>query len=209
MKMVFGTFLVVATFAAATACKQSSNKAATEQAPSTNAEVAITALTAADSAELTQFVRTVYKWLETKSKPSDFEPKADQKDSAYIGIDWTIQNKREKELAATGYFSKPFLDNYNSIAKNIDAKLKNGTYSWLVGELPDFGGDSNYWCDCQDYPDNYWNIITISQLHTTNKETTFNWSFGPGHLYKAVAVKTAGHWQIQYLQGFDYKAFDK
>ena len=164
-------------------------------------------LVASDSAELTVFIRNVYKWKETKSSSDDFYPKSDTKDSLYIGIDWLAQAKRQKELEATNFFSKEFLDNYNKIATTIDKRLKDGSFSWLVGDLPPFGNDANPWCNCQDSPDDYWKIITISNIKTTNSDVSFFWSFDNQMFYRAVASNANGSWKIKYLQGFDYKAF--
>ena len=160
-----------------------------------------------DSAELTAFIRDVYKWKETKSSPDDFYPKSDSKDSSYIGIDWVAQAKRQKELEATNFFSKEFLDNYNNIATTIDKRLKDGSFSWLVGDLPPFGNDTNPWCNCQDSPDDYWKIISVSNIKTADSDVSFRWSFDNQMFYRAVASKASGSWKVKYLQGFDYKEF--
>lgn len=95
-------------------------------------------LHAKDSIEITAFVRQMYKWKEYNSSWNDFYPKSDNRDYAYIGIDWEAHAKREKQLEATNFFSKEFIKNYTRIAKTIDERLKNGTYTWLAGELPPF-----------------------------------------------------------------------
>lgn len=161
----------------------------------------------ADSGELTMFIRDVYKWKEMKSSTYDFYPISDNHDSMYIGIDWNQQAKRQNELKATGYFSKEFLDNYRNIAQTIDNKLKHGSYSWPVGELPPFGNDANPWCNCQDYPDDYWKMITVSKIETINGDASFVWTFNNKRFYKVVATKIDGSWKIKYLDGFDYKKF--
>ena len=160
-----------------------------------------------DSAELTAFIRDFYKWKETKSSLYNFIPKSDSQDSFYIGIDWVEQDKRQKELEATNYFSKEFLDNYTNIAKTIDNRLKDGSYNWLAGELPPFGNDANPWCNCQDFPDDYWRTLTVSKINRTNGDVTFVWTFDNLMYYRVVATKSNGSWKIKYLQGFDYKEF--
>jgi hypothetical protein len=162
-----------------------------------------------DSIELTEFVRQMYKWKETHNSWNDFYPKSDSRDSAYIGIDWNTQAKREKQLEETNFFSNEFLKNYHNIAKAIDERLKNGTWSWLAGELPPFGNDANPWCNCQEYPDRYWTTLTISRLKRSNNDISFVWTFDNTHYYKAIATRLNNMWKIKYLQGFDPKEFLK
>lgn len=161
-----------------------------------------------DSIGLLMLTRKLYKWHETESSQVDFAPgEANKKDSIYSGIDWNAHSKRLKELEKTNFFSREFLDNYNALARKIDKDLKNGSSQWLIGDLPPFGNDANPWCNCQDNPDNYWNSITLTNIHFDNNKVTYNWTWGDNFRYKAKARKENGTWKISYLQGFDYKEF--
>jgi hypothetical protein len=156
-----------------------------------------------DSIALTKLVRQVYKWYEKNAHNSDFSPKTNTAtDTLYNGIDWTAYNKRVKTIKESNYFDKSFIDNYQKIAEYLDTALKSGREIWPVNELPSFGFDVNPWCGCQDYPDNYWDIIKVTDLKVVNNTATFSWTWGDGFTYKTSATKNNGAWKISYLEGF-------
>ena len=166
------------------------------------------AQTEIDTLGLTNFVRNLYKWHETKSLQIDFDPTTGQEqDSLYIGIDWNKHKKRLKELEETNFFSKNFFDNYNHIAETVDKELKNKSGKWFVGELSPYGKDANPWCDCQDNPKNYWKTLKILNAKKENNDIKFSWTWNNKSNYIIIATKTNGSWKVKYLQGFDYKEY--
>lgn len=161
--------------------------------------------------ELTDFIRSVYKWHETASSNDDFnaitgKPK-ESKDSLFTGIDWVAHKNRMKELEATGYFAKDFLENYNNIAVAIDKELKSGAQTWLLGEMPPYGNDANPWCNCQDNPDKYWETMTVKIMKRTENSTKLKWTWDNKFFYGMTVIKVDDSWKIQYLQGFDFKKY--
>lgn len=181
-------------------CNQADNKTttATNQPQATVSD---------DKEKLLQLVRRLYEWHETKSSQSDFEPIADNQESMYIGIDIKKHEQRLTELKQTNFFADQFLDNYNKLALTIDEELKSKKLEWQVGDLPPFGNDANPWCNCQDYPDNYWLTMSINKIAFDNNTAIFTWTWGDNFEYKVKAIKDIDNWKITYLQGFDYNEF--
>jgi hypothetical protein len=138
----------------------------------------------------------------------DFDVKTNNaSDTVYAGIDWDAHNKRLKAIKESNYFDLQFIDNYQKIAEGLDAALKSGKMIWPVNELPPFGYDANPWCNCQDNPDNYWDILKITGLKIGNDHASFSWTWGNGFEYKVKASKKNGTWKISYLDGFDYNNY--
>ncbi|SHL10701.1 DUF3828 domain-containing protein [Flavobacterium chilense] len=164
---------------------------------------------ASDKQQLETLIRKTYEWIETKNLVSDFDPLENKKGTQYVGVNLKAHNKKLSELKNSNFFSQQFLDNYNKIALAIDTNLKNKKMEWLVGDLPPFGNDSNPWCNCQDYPDDYWKTLTINNLKIDKNEAIFNWSWSlkDNFKYKVKAVKENGIWKIAYLEGFDFKSY--
>jgi hypothetical protein len=161
-----------------------------------------------DSIALTKLVRQAYKWHEEKANTLDFDVKTNNPaDTLYAGINWDAHNKLVKAIKESKYFDQHFIENYQKIAEYIDAQLKTGKMIYLVGELPPFGNDANPWCNCQDNPDNFWNILKIIDLKVVNNTAIFSWTWGDGFRYNTKAVKQNGGWKISYLEGFDSENF--
>lgn len=197
--LLFSTFCLILTNCVQTGKKNQDIKSS-QTTDSVNAEI--------DTIGLTNFVRNLYKWHETRSSQIDFDPKTVlEQDSFYIGIDWNKHKKRLKELEETNFFSKNFFDNYNSIAKTVDKELKTEAGKWFVGELSPYGNDANPWCNCQDNPENYWKILNILNVQKENNDIKFSWSWDDKPKYTIIATKTNNSWRIKYLQGFDYKEY--
>ena len=153
-------------------------------------------------------VKELYKWNETKSSQVDFEPLLlKEADSVYAGLDLERHKMRIDELRETNLFTDQFIENYDKIALTIDAKLRDKSWVWNVGELPPFGNDTNPWCNCQDNPDNFWEKIQLKDVNVTNNLASFKWSWGDEFRYKTKAVLANGIWKIDYLEGFDSKVF--
>lgn len=166
--------------------------------------------TKTDSLELQKLVRDLYKWNETKNSKPDFDVLQNEKtDSIYANLDLESHKEKVKELKETNFFTKEFLDNYDKIALTIDGKMRNKTLVYYIGELPPFGNDANPWCNCQDHPDNYWEILTIKKLIIKDNQAGFVWTWGDDFEYKTKALKQNNIWKISYLEGFDFDEFIK
>lgn len=167
-----------------------------------------------DSLDLTKLVRQYLNWSETnynKRNAGDFWPTTTKPtDTLYNGIDWDIHRQNMKAIEESNLFSKGFLENYQMIASHIDSALKSGKIIWHVGDMPDFGpssGEANAWCNCQDYPNNYFEKVTITDLDVSKDNASYNWTWRNNFLYHVKARKIDGHWKIDYLQGFDIKEY--
>lgn len=173
-----------------------------------------------DKANLRELIRRVYEWHETKSSAYDFVPLADNKDSAYVGLDLEKHGHRLTELKQTGLFSDRFLDNYNKIALTIDEGLKSKKLQWLAGDGPPFGNGADPWCNCQDVPydsPDPWSLIDTEVVNLESDQGELNWKWGKPELngapgwkafrYRFRVVKENGGWKIAYLEGFDADKF--
>ncbi len=164
-------------------------------------------ITDEDEEKLLFLIRSMYEWHETKSTLQDFMPIADADEIAYIGLDKEQHNQRVAELKQSGFFAEEFIENYKKIATSIDEGLNTKKLEWLVGELPDFGNYAGPWCDCQDYPENYWKTMTIKEVIFENNSATFTWTWGDDFEYKGKAILENDQWKISYLQGFDLETY--
>jgi len=173
---------------------------------SQNTKVTVTANTKSDSAELKALVVKLLRWHNTDKK-MDFEPLLkNPKDTIYTGIDWQAHKKRVTELDKTNFFTKSFLDNYQKIALHLDKELKQNKTKYIVGELPPFGNDANEWCNCQDYPSNFWNINIVA-LKINDNTATFKWTWGDNIFYSIKAKKENNMWKIAEMERFSIKDF--
>lgn len=166
-----------------------------------------TSCTVEDKMQLQSLVRSLYEWYETECPKTDFYPKTDTEGLSYTGLDLKKHNERLSELKQTGFFSNEFLNNYNLLSLAIDEKLKNDEIEWQIGDLPPFGNGANPWYNCQDIPNNYWQIITIDKINVENNIITFSWGWGDHFSYKAKAIWENDTWKILYLEGFDINQF--
>jgi hypothetical protein len=162
-----------------------------------------------DSVKLTRLVRDLYKWHETKRmKYEGFKPlKRNATGTLYTSIDLDENQKAIEELKQTGLFASDFLNEYRKIAERMDKELRDGSSLWPEGELSTFGDDVDAWCNCQDFPDQYWNVIKLADIKINNKNADFKWTWGDNFYYKTKAIKENGNWRISYLQGFDMNAY--
>lgn len=160
-----------------------------------------------NKAQLQHLVRELYEWFETQNPTGDFYPVSDEDSHHYIGLDLQKHNNKLNELRQTNFFANEFLNDYNQITLTIHEKLNNKELEWLVGDLPPFGNGASLWCNCQDTPNNYWQIITIDEISFENNISTFTWSWGDDFNYEAKAVWENDGWKILYLEGFDVNEF--
>jgi len=160
-----------------------------------------------DSIALTDLVRNVYVWQEEANQQEDFPVIGDDSDTAYIGTDWKAFDARVNSFVESGYFHTEFIDNHKKIAQQIDDNLKTGKTVWLMDDISPFGNGANPWCNCQDYPDEYWKKVTLTDLKIDNENANFSWTWGNGFYYKTSARKERGVWKISYLEGFDFNKY--
>lgn len=161
-----------------------------------------------DSVELINLVRQVYNWHmnnEIEDFPYEYE---DGQDSIFIGIDWDKYRNNTEVFKKTNFFSIEFLNKHKEIAKNIDASIRKADLKWRNSNdgisLWETGADN--WCGCQDYPDNYWKILTIDSLVIKKDNADFVWTWDKelSHTYRVKAKKENGKWKINSLNGFKY-----
>jgi hypothetical protein len=167
-----------------------------------------------DSIELTKLVKDLYKWHEKKYHTSGFPYKSNKpSDSIFIGIDWAAYSKNFEAYKKTNFFSQEFLERHKTIAKTIDSSIKQASIEWrnYNDGIPLWDIDADDWCGCQDYPDNYWQLITLYNLNFSNNTVTFFWTWDNRNenlkhpfSYEMRAKKEKGVWKISYMQGFKY-----
>ncbi|MFB9863473.1 hypothetical protein [Rufibacter immobilis] len=164
-----------------------------------------------ESIELTALIRNVYQWHEAK-RLNDFPFKyRKQNDSIFTGIDWEKYNKNIGEFRKTGYFTDKFLFNHKTIASSIDSSIKKADISWrnIRDGIPIWDTGADDWCACQDFPDNYWEMIIIDSLNIKNSTASFYWTWDKEpspeqHKVKVTAVKSGDRWKVNSLEGFKY-----
>lgn len=161
-----------------------------------------------DSIELTNLIRQVYKWHMEK-KLDDFPYKFDQNnDSIFIGIDWVKYQSNVEILKMTNFFSNDFLINHKNIALTLDSSISKADIFWrnINHGIPLWETNADNWCGCQDYPDNYWETLTIDSLLIEEDYAIFNWTWTNewNHSYKITSKKEEGKWKISSMEGFKY-----
>lgn len=162
-----------------------------------------------DSVQLTALVRNVYEWHETKFKSNGYPYKFNTPtDSIFTGIDW---DKYEKDMAVfrkTNFFSKDFFTTHKTIGLSIDSSIQQSAIEWrnMNDGIPIWDTEADDWCGCQDYPDDYWKLLTLNNFTYANGVMTFYWSWGNNNekQYEMKARKEDGIWRISYIQGFTF-----
>lgn len=167
-----------------------------------------------DSVELTELIRQVYEWRETK-RIADFPYKYDDKqDSIFIGIDWDKYQENVRIFKETNLFTDDFKIKHKEIALTLDSSIRQADIKWrnINDGIPIWDSGADDWCGCQDNPDNYWNFLTIDNL-TVNKEyAKFKWSWSKEYegRYNVTAKKVDGRWKINTLEWFNnYSSVDQ
>lgn len=87
--------------------------------------------------------------------------------------------------------------------------MRKADPEWRNVDIPIWSTDVDDWCSCQDYPDEYWEILTITNLEEQDDFATFYWTWDTGptdypHSYKVTAKKVNNQWKINSLDGFKY-----
>lgn len=162
-----------------------------------------------DSIKLTNLVRKAYEWHETKYRRNGYPFKfRTPTDSIFIGIDWDKYEKDMEVFRKTNFFSTGFFTTHKTIGLSIDSSIKQTGTEWrnVNDGISLWDTDADDWCGCQDYPDNYWEIITLNNFSYDNGVMTFYWTWGNENekQYKMKARKEEGTWKIDYIQGFSF-----
>ena len=159
--------------------------------------------------KLEYLLSNLYYWVEYKKSLNSFFPSETSiKDSSYLALDQTSIVNDLKIIEKTGFFSEEFLINYSQLMDTINKGLKNGTLTWGMGEMPSFEDGANEWCNCQDNPDNYLNLLTLKHLKIKKDFASFYWTWGGNFKYHVKAKKENNSWKITYLEGFDLKQYN-
>ncbi|WP_417940983.1 hypothetical protein [Flavobacterium sp. RS13.1] len=161
-----------------------------------------------DSIELTELVKEVYEWHNSK-RLDDFPYKYDEKkDSIFIGIDWDKYKNNIQLFKQTNFFSTDFIKNHKSIAQTLDSSIRKADITWrnINDGIPLWETNADNWCGCQDYPEEYWKRLTIDSLTLNQGYANFIWTWDKDfpHSYKVTAKKEDGKWKINSLDGFKY-----
>lgn len=161
-----------------------------------------------DSIEITKLIREVYEWHETNGI-DDFPYKYDEiQDTIFIGIDWKKYQDNIINFKEKNFFSNDFLKQHKEIASTIDSSIKKADIKWrnINDGIPIWETGADDWCGCQDYPDNYWKLLTIDSLNVKENFANFIWTWDKeySHTYKVTVKKEGGKWKINSLDGFKY-----
>lgn len=161
-----------------------------------------------DSIEITKLIREVYEWHETNGI-DDFPYKYDEiQDTIFIGIDWKKYQDNIINFKEKIFFSNDFLKQHKEIASTIDSSIKKADIKWrnINDGIPIWETGADDWCGCQDYPDNYWKLLTIDSLNVKENFANFIWTWDKeySHTYKVTVKKEGGKWKINSLDGFKY-----
>ena len=162
-----------------------------------------------DSIELTTLVRSVYEWHETKYRRNGFPFKfKTPNDSIFTGVDWDAYAKEMEVFQTTNFFSNGFFTTHRILALSVDSSIKQASIEWrnMNNGIPLWDTGADDWCDCQDYPDEYWKIITLNNFIYNKDTVSFYWTWGHKNemQYEMKAVKEDEKWRISYIQGFKF-----
>ena len=160
--------------------------------------------------ELTALIRQVYEWHMTK-RIDDFPYKYEEPaDTLIMGIDWEKYNNNIEVFKQTNFFSRDFFTRHKNIALSLDTSIKKADKKWrnINDGIPLWATNADDWCGCQDYPDNYWEKLTIHDLNIINDFASFYWTWDEpvksnSFKYKMTAKKEDDKWKINSIEGFD------
>jgi hypothetical protein len=191
-------------------CTQTSTNTSSDKVKQDSAIVnpAVATSSQTDSVSLLQFTKRLYEWNQRHNNDDYFSPfQYAKSDTIYARLNMEWHKQKLNELKRSALFTEKFIANYDKIAVTINAKMKDGTLEWKVGELPPFGNGSNPWCNCQDVPDDFLSKLYITHLKVENDGVSYNWSWGDGQEYSIKAIKENNEWKVVKMEGFDYDSF--
>jgi len=164
-----------------------------------------------DSAKLTNLIREAYQW-HMKKHLAEFPYKYEKEsDSIFTGIDWDKYNQNIELFKKTNYFTNQFLEYHKSIALRIDKSIKKSSVKWrnINDGITMWDSEVEDWCNCQDYPDKFWETLLIDSLKIKNNFASFNLNWKTPNKYesmnyKITAKKEGRQWKINSLEGYKY-----
>jgi hypothetical protein len=154
----------------------------------------------ADSTAILDLLRDTYKW-HAKTGTVDFQLLI--KDSFQVGVDTVNLKQSLQALSQTHFFSDEFLNNYERIGRETDAKLKQAKY---YNEINFPFQDSDPWTFFQDDAGEYWKDWIITDFKINGDNASLNWSLGgtyPTDKYLVKFKRENNAWKVSYLLGFD------
>lgn len=195
-------FLSIFTISLLTSCNKSS-----ESQEATNTD---SLSVANDSTQIVEVLKEAYTWSNTAdtTQLSDFML-AYPNGGFCTGIDQEANNKRIAQLKETGFFADDFFDNYKRILTKIDTEIKADTAKYKEGDGLELNYlDASPWCNCQDYPDKYWENLKLKDLIINGNEASVKWYWVWGdnkeeYSYNVKLKKVNNSWKISHLEGFD------
>ncbi|MCZ8020130.1 MAG: hypothetical protein O9294_00075 [Cytophagales bacterium] len=155
-----------------------------------------------DSLQLLSLTKQIYKW-HLDNNYVDF-PYLYVNNSVFTGIDWKKHTARLESLKATNFFTDNFIRNYNKIAHTLDSSIKSANIQFrdTKNGIPIWSTNVDDWCNCQDYPANYWENISIHAIDIVNDKATYTWTWGDNSIqYTLEAIKDKEEWKINYMEG--------
>jgi len=175
---------------------------------STSAENSMQANDSTDKANIAQLLREVYNWYETKEFNQTYFDLY-EKDSLYTGVDTLALTKKINRWKTTNYFSPAFFEEYRSLAQKVDQELKQDKY--MVGDIPPYA-DADLWCNCQDFPAQYWNSLLLKDLVIKDNNASLYWTWSSKDYesdfkYHVKLQKENGQWKVSYLEGLDSSTY--
>ena len=157
----------------------------------------------ADSTDIIHAMQAVYKWHDHIKDKEAYVVIV--KDSLQVGVDMAQLAATAGELKSTGYFSESFIDNYETIGKEVDNVLRHDTVKYY-NEI-NFGfQDSDPWTFFQDDAGNYWDSFIIRDFRINADTASLKWTLRgisetDGYLVKFKRDKDG--WKVAYMAGFD------
>ncbi|MDB5274024.1 MAG: hypothetical protein JWO58_2391 [Chitinophagaceae bacterium] len=190
-------------------CTHSSDSTQIDAKDSTYTEHALIANDSTDKANIAQLLREVYNWYETKEYNQAYFD-LHEKDSIYTGIDTLALTKKINRWKALNYFAPAFFEEYRSLAQKVDQELKKDKY--MLGDIPPYA-DADLWCNCQDFPNEYWNSLIIKDLVIKDNNASLYWTWSSkeyesGFKYHVKLQKENGQWKVSYLEGLDSSKYE-
>jgi len=162
-----------------------------------------------DSIQIVQLVKDMYRWKFSEKEWDDFPLYCNNPHHFYEQLDSALFNKRYSAVMATGFFSDEFGKNYRTVAKHLDSLLKFRKLVWNTDEVAPVGHAAIIWCDCQDYPDDFWNHLKLAEWHFDNGLVNCKAFIFPESTvgYQLKVKQENGKWKIAYMEGFDASIF--
>ena len=162
-----------------------------------------------DSVDIVRLLKDVYRWHDkNQASLSDFFIIV--KDSFQVGVNYDSLNRTLGALRQTDYFSSEFIDNYKTLADEINNKLTKANPR-LLNEINFDFQDADPWTGFQDSEPFYWNKFTITDFTTAADSASLKWKIqSAGWTSEPYTVKFSfekGKWRVAYLEGFDLKKF--